>query len=70
MYNNEEYLENFDTVFEDVKFTANSFVRLKILASLYDSPQNMREMTKTTGLSYSSISSNMHDLELKNLLYR
>lgn len=70
MFKNEEYIENFDTIFEDVKFTTNSFVRLKILASLYDGPQNMREMTKTTGLSYSSISSNMHDLELKNLLYR
>ena len=70
MYNNEEYLENFDAIFEDVKFTANSFVRLKILASLYESPQNMREITKTTGLSYSSISSNMHDLELKDMLYR
>lgn len=70
MYKNEEYLENFDAIFEDVKFTANSFVRLKILASLYDSPQNMREITKTTGLSYSSISSNMHDLELKDMLYR
>jgi predicted transcriptional regulator len=70
MFKNEEYIKNFDTIFEDVKFTSNSFVRLKILASLYDSPQDMREMTKNTGLSYSSISSNMHDLELKNLLYR
>lgn len=70
MFNSEECIENFDTIFDDVKFTANSFVRLKILASLYENPQNMREMTELTGLSYSSISSNMHDMELKNLLYR
>ncbi len=70
MFRNEEYIENFDTIFEDVKFVTNSFVRLKILASLFKSPQNMKEMTESTGLSYSSISSYMHDLELKNLLYR
>lgn len=70
MFRNDEYIKNFDTIFEDVKFVTNSFVRLKILASLFKSPQNMREMTETTALSYSSISSNMHDLELKNLVYR
>lgn len=70
MFRNEEYMENFDTIFEDVKFVTNSYVRLKILASLYNGPQNMREMTKSTGLNYSSISSNMHDLELKNMVYR
>lgn len=70
MFRNDEYIKNFDTIFEDVKFVTNSFVRLKILASLFKNPQNMREMTETTALSYSSISSNMHDLELKNLVYR
>lgn len=70
MFDNDECIENLETIFDDVKFTANSFVRLKILAGLYDGPQNMREMTEITGLSYSSVSSNMHDLELKNLLYR
>lgn len=70
MFRNDEYIENLDTIFEDVKFVTNSYVRLKILASLFKNPQNMKEMSQTTGLSYSSISSNMHDLELKNLLYR
>ena len=70
MFRNDEYIENFDTIFEDVKFVANSFVRLKILASLFKRPQNMREMTENTALSYSSISGNMHDLELKNMVYR
>lgn len=70
MFNNEEYIENFEEIFENVRFTANSYVRLKILACLFERPQNMREMTDATGLSYSSVSSNMHDLELKNILYR
>ncbi|MBQ2653705.1 MAG: DUF1724 domain-containing protein [Methanobrevibacter sp.] len=70
MFKNEEYIENFEEIFENVRFTANSYVRLKILACLYEKPQNMREMTDATGLSYSSVSSNMHDMELKNILYR
>lgn len=70
MFRNEEYIENLDTIFEDVKFSANSFVRLKILASLFEKPQNMKEITDETSLSYSSVSANMHDLELKNMVYR
>ena len=33
-------------------------------------PQNMKELTETTSLSYSSISSNMHVLELRDFIYR
>lgn len=70
MFKNDEYIENLDTIFEDLKFSTNSFIRLKILACLYEKPQNMKEMTDKTGLSYSSVSSNVHDLELKNLVCR
>ena len=70
MFKNDEYIKDLDTIFEDVKFSTNSFIRLKILATLFEKPQNMKEMTENTGLSYSSVSSNIHDLELKNLLYR
>lgn len=70
MFKNDEYLEDLDTIFEEVKFSANSFVRLKILATLFEKPQNMKEMTGNTSLSYSSISSNIHDLELKHMVYR
>ena len=70
MFKNDEYLEDLDTIFEEVKFSANSFVRLKILATLFEKPQNMKEMTDHTGLSYSSVSSNIHDMELKNMAYR
>ena len=70
MFENEEYLQNFESIFENVKFISNSFVRLKILATLFEMPQNMKELTDSTHLSYSSISSNMHELELKDFVYR
>ena len=70
MIDNIECIEHLDTIFEVVKFTANSFVRLKVLATLYERPRNMKEMTDVTGLSYSSVSSTMHDLEIKGWVYR
>lgn len=70
MINNEEYIKNVDSIFDDVKFASNSFIRLKILANLFEKPQNMKELTENTNLSYSSISSNMYELELKNFVYR
>lgn len=70
MFRNEEYIQDLESIFENVKFTANSFVRLKILATLFVKPQNMKDITDETSLSYSSISSNMHELELRNFVYR
>lgn len=70
MIDNIECIENLDTIFEDVKFTANSFVRLKVLTTLFEKPQNMKELTDASGLSYSSVSSTIHDLELKGWVYR
>ena len=70
MIDNIECIENLDTIFEDVKFTVNSFVRLKVLTTLFEKPQNMKELTDASGLSYSSVSSTMHDLELKGWVYR
>lgn len=70
MFRNEEYIENFDTIFEEIRFSTNSFVRLKILATLFEKPQNMKDITDATSFSYSSVSSNMHDLELKDMVYR
>lgn len=66
----EENMKYFDTIFEDVKFTANSFVRLKVLATLFKEPQNIKSISDSTGIGYSSISSTIHDLELKNWVYR
>ena len=64
------YLENYDSISKDVKYLNNSLIRLKILSILYNEPLNMKDLNTTTGLSYSSISSNMHNLELKGHVYR
>ncbi len=67
---NKKYLKSYESVSEDIKYLTNSLVRLKIMACLYEKPQNMKDINDLTGISYSSISSNMHDLELKGYLYR
>ena len=63
-------LKIYENVSKEVKYLTNSLVRLKILATLYEQELNMKEMNNMTGLSYSSISSNMHDLEVEEYLYR
>ena len=63
-------LKIYEAVSKEVKYLTNSLVRLKILATLYEHELNMKEMNNMTGLSYSSISSNMHDLEVEEYLYR
>ena len=68
--NSKSYLENYESVSEEVKYLNNSLIRLKILAILYETPLNMKDLNNSTGLSYSSISSNMHHLELKGHVYR
>lgn len=68
--NNKNCLKNYDSVSEEIKYLTNSLVRLKILACLYANPQNMKDLNDLTGLSYSSISTNMHDMELKDYVYR
>ena len=41
-----------------------------LLAALYEKPQNIKELSKNTRLNYSSISGILHDLELKEFVYR
>ena len=67
---NQTCIENYETISEEMKYITNSLVRLKVLATLYEQPLNMKDINKTTGLSYSSISSNMFGLELGGYIYR
>lgn len=67
---NKNYLKNYDSVSEEIKYLTKSLVRLKIISCLFLKPQNMKDLNDLTGLSYSSISTNMHDMELKGLVYR
>ena len=64
------YLENYDSISDEVKYLNMSLIRLKILAVLYDEPLTMKDLNYNTRLSYSSISSNMHHLELRGHVYR
>lgn len=70
VYENESFLNSYESISEEVKYLNNSLIRLKILAILYEKPLNMKDLNSTTNLSYSSISSNMHHLELKGHVYR
>ncbi len=70
MNENKNYLKNYDNISEDVKYAANSIIRLKILASLFENPQNMKELADNTKLNYSSISTTLNGLELKDFVYR
>ena len=63
-------LTKYENVSEEVKYVSNSIMRLKILATLYEEPQNVRDLADSTKLSYSSISGIIHDLELKDFVYR
>lgn len=65
-----ENLKNYDLISEDVKFAANSIIRLKILAALYEKSQNVKELAKNTRINYSSIANTLHGLELKGFIYR
>lgn len=64
------YLKNYDAVSEDVKFAANSIIRLKILAALFEKSQNMKDLSESTKLNYSSISSTLHGLEKRKFIHR
>ena len=66
----QNYLENYDSVSEDVKFAANSIIRLKILAALYEKSQNIKGLAVQTKLNYGSIAGALHRLELEDYVYR
>lgn len=67
---NSNQVDYYDKVKDEIKFITNSKLRLKILTILFESPSTMKEIHSKTSLSYSSISSNLFKLELKELVYR
>ena len=70
MRRNEKNLKKYETISDDVKYVGKSVLRLKILEALNEQPQDMKELAASTRLSYSSISSNLHGLELNDMVYR
>ena len=61
MYNHRE-------INEDIRFLAQSEIRLKILSELYKRPNDVRGLVKTTKITYSSVSSNINKLEQNNYI--
>lgn len=52
----------------DIKFLAQSEIRLKILSELNEEPNNIRGLVKKTKIAYSSISNNIGKLEKYNYI--
>lgn len=63
-------LEIYENVSDEIKYISNSFIRLDIVESLFSGSKTMKEINSDTGLSYSSISSNIHNLELGGYVFR
>lgn len=65
--------ENYSTLLkieEDMKFLTKSEIRLKILRCLNFSPTSIKEIVKKTGLTYSSVSSNINKLQKKKKIVK
>lgn len=67
---NKRYLDDYEKVADEIKFLTNSIIRLKILNCIFKKPHSMKEINMKTKLSYSSISSNIHGLEVEGYVYR
>lgn len=70
MKSNVNYLKHYNKVSDDIKYVSNSLIRLKILNALYDKPSDMKQLTASTKLQYSSVSTTLHGLELRGMIYR
>lgn len=54
----------------NLKFLAQSEIRLKILSELYEKPENIRGLVKKTKINYSSVSSNISKLEENEFIHK
>ena len=55
---------------DDLKFLAQSEIRLKILSELYEKPNNISGLVKKTKINYSSVSSNVNKLEENEFIHK
>lgn len=65
-----EKYENLKTIEEEMKFFTKSGIRLKILTCLNKYPYSIKEIVNSTGLTYSSVSSNIGKLQNKGHVYK
>lgn len=64
---------HFDTlgkVQEEIKFLTKSEIRLEILHCLEEAPYTVKEIVENTGMTYSSVSSNVNKLEKNRNIYK
>ena len=55
-------MHNHSEINEEIRFLAQSEIRLKILSELYEQPNNISGLVKKTQITYSSVSSNVNQL--------
>ena len=68
-----EIMENYETlklIEDEMKFLTKSEIRLNILNCLNKSPYSIKELVKNTGITYSSVSSNISKLEKKGYILK
>lgn len=58
-----QHLEIYEEIKNDMKFLSNSPIRVKILENLLKGIKSMKDLHIETGLTYSSISTNLHKLQ-------
>ena len=59
---------NHNEINNDIRFLAQSEIRMKILSELYKHPDDVRGLVKKTNITYSSVSSNINKLEENNYI--
>lgn len=69
MIKNKNHTESFKNVFDELKYVSNSYVRLTILLSLNNKAKDLKELKNDTKIPYSSLSNNVHNLEMKGMVY-
>ncbi|BDZ68956.1 helix-turn-helix transcriptional regulator [Methanobacterium ferruginis] len=62
-----EYLDIYNETKDLLRYTSNSSVRVQILICLNEGIQTMSELKKYTGISSSTISNNLSNLEKRNI---
>ena len=68
--NRRQKMQTFNEINGNLKFLAQSEIRLKILSELYEKPENIRGLVKKTKINYSSVSSNVSKLEENEFIHK
>ena len=68
--NRRQKMQTFNEINGNLKFLAQSEIRLKILSELYEKPENIRGLVKKTKINYSSVSSNISKLEENEFIHK